>query len=163
VERGPNGPVLLLSGEFDVSRFGSSPGRPGPDGWTEEARHKLRAALRYGKDGRIVQIEIEDSLQTDGRFVVGERREEYVISARVSIESAEPILGPDQWRTAERAIEELGHDEYPVRERGSKTLLNLGEAIIPMLKERGLMSDDPEVRTRAALILAELERGAAGR
>ena len=58
----------------------------------------------------------------------------------------------------ERAIAELGHDEYAIREAASKKLWEAGAAAETALR-KAITSPDAEIRQRAKLVLEKLELG----
>jgi HEAT repeat protein len=65
---------------------------------------------------------------------------------------------PDQTlRTARTLVVNLGDDDFDVREKASKELIELGSFAIPELR-RGLRSDDPEIRNRAKGCLAVIAK-----
>jgi WD40 repeat protein len=55
-----------------------------------------------------------------------------------------------------RLIKQLGHDDFARREAANKRLAEIGEPALDALKSAAA-SDDPEVRRRAALLVADIE------
>ncbi|MCS6866399.1 MAG: HEAT repeat domain-containing protein [Gemmataceae bacterium] len=54
-------------------------------------------------------------------------------------------------------VQQLGADDFRTREKASASLENAGPAAIPHL-QKALQTDNPEIRLRAAAILAKLQR-----
>ncbi|MGH7169897.1 MAG: hypothetical protein ACRELG_06445, partial [Gemmataceae bacterium] len=54
--------------------------------------------------------------------------------------------------------EQLGSDEFSIRERASKDLAALGPAILPLLRQTARVTNDPEVRQRARAVVDQLQR-----
>src|SRR6476659_9601519 len=60
-------------------------------------------------------------------------------------------------RQAKALIEQLGDSNFEVRERATKQLQELGESIRPLVERVAKDTKEAEVRTRAGLILRELD------
>jgi hypothetical protein len=60
--------------------------------------------------------------------------------------------------TLDQSLRQLGSEEYTQREQAQQSILRVGRKALPKLRPL-LRSDDPEVRTRIAAIIDELEAG----
>ncbi len=63
-----------------------------------------------------------------------------------------------QLRDAEKLVRQLGNDSYEEREQATERLIVLGRAAVPLLRQAA-SDPDPEIRSRAARCLHEIEKG----
>ena len=65
-------------------------------------------------------------------------------------------LDNDLGARIEKLVEQLGNEEFDLREQASEELVEIGVAALPALR-KGLESDDEEVKSRAEKLVAQLE------
>lgn len=70
-----------------------------------------------------------------------------------------PSLSDEQTKNAKRAIEMLASREFAARERGGETLLGLGEAVVPLLREYVKVSSNAEATLRAKTLIKQMNDG----
>jgi hypothetical protein len=71
---------------------------------------------------------------------------------------AQPAEEPPAFPSIAKAIEALGDDEFPVRQRASRFLWYTGKPALAAL-EKAVKHTDPEVRTRATLLVRNIRLG----
>jgi hypothetical protein len=80
-----------------------------------------------------------------------------VCAIRAEEPATPAVLKPEDQKKAESLIAALGADEFQKREDAQKELANLGEPVLPLLKETAAKADDAEVKSRATLLVDQIE------
>ncbi len=69
--------------------------------------------------------------------------------------AAPPAAAPSGWL---KLINNLGSEDHDVRKAAGEKLSGLGEDVLPALRKAGKSHDDPDVRLRVFLIIADIEK-----
>jgi hypothetical protein len=74
-----------------------------------------------------------------------------------SYENPQPLLTETMRQQVSAALQNLGHAEWPIREKASQQLREMGPAIYPLLRTAQGTSEDLEVKNRLDLLLEDDE------
>src|SRR5262249_34837141 len=73
--------------------------------------------------------------------------------------AAPPAKVPAEWL---KLIDQLGHDDLAARKQAEKKLAEQGEDVLPPLRPACRRHKDPDVRLRASLLVAAMEKSLYG-
>ncbi len=123
--------------------------RPGND-W--QPLDQRRQQELYTDDLIEVQGQIDKIILLDRRYLVLEP------NAILMGWELTPKIPSNLKEEINKLIVDLGNDEWSIREKATKSLIEIGKPAVPAL-EKALDHKDPEVRLRAKIILDEIGRG----